>query len=67
MCATVARPAYFSCRDQPAPMETLYLIFLLLLAVGASRILANVVPLPLPILQIIMGSLLALPPFGMGV
>lgn len=48
-------------------METLYLIFLLLLAVGVSRVLANVVPLPLPILQIIMGSLLALPPFGMGV
>ena len=48
-------------------METLYLIFLLLLAVGASRILANVVPLPLPIMQIIMGSVLALPPFGMGV
>ncbi len=48
-------------------METLYLIFLLLLAVGVSRVLANVVPLPLPILQIIMGSLLAVPPFGMGV
>ncbi len=48
-------------------METLYLIFLLLLAVGASRVLANVVPVPLPILQILMGSMLALPPFGMGV
>ena len=48
-------------------METLYLIFLLLLAVGASRILANVIPLPLPILQILIGSALALPPFGMGV
>lgn len=48
-------------------METLYLIFLLLLAVGISRILANVVPLPLPILQILMGSALALPPFSMGV
>ncbi|MCQ4307887.1 Na+/H+ antiporter [Pseudomonas stutzeri] len=48
-------------------METLYLIFLLLLAVGASRILANVIPVPLPILQILMGSMLALPPFGMGV
>lgn len=48
-------------------METLYLIFLLLLAVGASRVLANVVPLPLPILQILIGSALALPPFNMGV
>jgi CPA1 family monovalent cation:H+ antiporter len=48
-------------------METLYLIFLLLLAVGISRILANVVPLPLPILQILMGSALAVPPFNMGV
>ena len=48
-------------------METLYLIFLLLLAVGASRVLANVIPVPLPILQILMGSMLALPPFGMGV
>lgn len=48
-------------------METLHLIFLLLLAVGISRILANVVPLPLPILQILMGSALALPPFNMGV
>ncbi len=48
-------------------MDTLYLIFLLLLAVGASRVLANVIPVPLPILQILMGSMLALPPFGMGV
>ncbi|TLX60959.1 Na+/H+ antiporter [Stutzerimonas nosocomialis] len=46
-------------------MDILYLIFLLLLAVGASRILANLIPLPLPILQIVLGSLLAMPPFGM--
>ncbi|MHB0776069.1 Na+/H+ antiporter [Halomonas sp. WWR20] len=48
-------------------MEILNLIFLLTLAVGASRIVANIIPLPLPILQIVLGSLLALPPFGMEV
>ncbi|MCP1367814.1 cation:proton antiporter, partial [Halomonas sp. BBD48] len=48
-------------------MDILNLIFLLTLAVGASRILANIIPLPLPILQILLGSLLALPPFGMEV
>lgn len=48
-------------------MDILNLVFLLTLAVGASRILANIVPLPLPILQILLGSLLALPPFGMEV
>ncbi|TDX29423.1 sodium/proton antiporter (CPA1 family) [Modicisalibacter xianhensis] len=48
-------------------MDILNLIFLLTLAVGASRILANLIPLPLPILQILLGSLLALPPFGMEV
>ncbi|MFD2435896.1 Na+/H+ antiporter [Modicisalibacter luteus] len=48
-------------------MDILNLVFLLTLAVGASRIVANIIPLPLPILQIIIGSLLALPPFGMEV
>ncbi|MDW5375629.1 Na+/H+ antiporter [Halomonas sp. HP20-15] len=46
-------------------MDILNLVFLLTLTVGASRILANIIPLPLPILQILLGSLLALPPFGM--
>ncbi|WP_434457760.1 Na+/H+ antiporter [Stutzerimonas urumqiensis] len=48
-------------------MDILNLVFLLLLAVVASRILANLVPLPLPILQILVGVVLALPPFGMAV
>ncbi|GAB2800937.1 Na+/H+ antiporter [Halomonas shantousis] len=48
-------------------MEILNLIFLLTLAVGASRILANLIPLPLPILQILLGSMLALPLVGMEV
>ncbi|WP_043531423.1 Na+/H+ antiporter [Litchfieldella xinjiangensis] len=48
-------------------MDILNLIFLLTLAVGVSRIVANIVPLPLPILQILIGSLLALPPVGMHV
>ncbi|MBZ9558795.1 MULTISPECIES: Na+/H+ antiporter [Modicisalibacter] len=48
-------------------MDILNLIFLLTLAVAASRPLANLIPLPLPILQILMGSVLALPPLGMTV
>ncbi|WP_028238148.1 Na+/H+ antiporter [Stutzerimonas azotifigens] len=48
-------------------MNILNLAFLLLLAVGLSRVLARVVRLPLPILQILLGSLLALPPFGLEV
>nr|WP_269438681.1 Na+/H+ antiporter [Halomonas sp. IOP_31] len=48
-------------------MDILNLIFLLTLTVGISRILANVVPLPLPILQILLGSLLASPIFEMEV
>ncbi|MBU3054653.1 Na+/H+ antiporter [Pseudomonas indica] len=48
-------------------MDILNLIFLLLLAVAISRIVANVFPVPLPILQILMGCAIALPPFGMQV
>lgn len=48
-------------------MDILNLVFLLTLAVGVSRILANIIPLPLPILQILMGCLLASPLFGMEV
>jgi CPA1 family monovalent cation:H+ antiporter len=45
-------------------MELLNLIFLMLITVGIARILANVLPIPLPFLQIILGALIALPSFG---
>ncbi|MBD8088388.1 Na+/H+ antiporter [Pseudomonas fluorescens] len=46
-------------------MELLNIIFLLIVAVGVSRILANVLPIPLPIVQIAMGVVVAYPGIGM--
>lgn len=46
-------------------MDLLNLIFVLILAVGVSRILANVLPIPLPIVQIGMGAAVAIPGYGM--
>lgn len=45
-------------------MELLNIIFLMLLAVGMTRILGNILPIPLPLIQIAMGALIAIPSFG---
>lgn len=46
-------------------MELLNIVFVLILAVGVARILANVLPIPLPILQVGMGVVVAFPGYGM--
>ncbi|KQN62037.1 Na+/H+ antiporter [Pseudomonas sp. Leaf58] len=45
-------------------MELLNLIFLMFMTVGFARILANVLPIPLPFLQIALGALIAIPSYG---
>lgn len=45
-------------------MELLNLIFLMLMTVGVARVLANVLPVPLPFVQIAVGALIAIPSFG---
>lgn len=45
-------------------MELLNIIFLLIVAVGVARVLANVLPIPLPIVQIGMGVVIAYPGSG---
>lgn len=45
-------------------MELLNIIFLLIVAVGVARVLANVLPIPLPIVQIAMGVVIAYPGSG---
>jgi Na+/H+ antiporter len=48
-------------------MQTAYTVLILLMLVGVSRLLARVVPLPLPLVQIAAGALLAWPTLGLHV
>ena len=46
-------------------MQLLYTILTMLLVVSGTRISAQFIPLPLPILQILIGALLAFPALGL--
>lgn len=46
-------------------MQTVYTVLTLLLVVGATRLAAQLLPLPLPLIQIAAGALLALPSLGL--
>ena len=48
-------------------MQLLYTILIMLLVVSGTRISAQFIPLPLPILQILIGALLAIPALGLHV
>jgi len=48
-------------------MQLLYTILIMLLVVGGTRITAQFVPIPLPLIQIAIGALLALPALGLHV
>ncbi|SEI42483.1 sodium/proton antiporter, CPA1 family (TC 2.A.36) [Azotobacter beijerinckii] len=48
-------------------MQLLYTILIMLLVVGGTRITAQFIPIPLPLIQILIGALLALPGFGLHV
>jgi len=48
-------------------MHLLHTILIMLLVVGGTRVAAQFVPLPLPLIQILSGALLALPGFGLHV
>lgn len=48
-------------------MKLLYTILTMLMVVGSTRVMALFMPVPLPILQILIGALLALPAFGLHV
>ena len=48
-------------------MQTAYTVLILLTLVGVSRLLARVIPLPLPLVQITAGALLAWPTLGLHV
>ena len=48
-------------------MQTAYTVLILLMLVSVSRLVARVVPLPLPLLQIAAGALLAVPTLGLHV
>ncbi|WP_122665217.1 Na+/H+ antiporter [Pseudomonas viridiflava] len=48
-------------------MQTAYTVLILLTLVGISRLLARVIPLPLPLVQIAAGALLAWPTLGLHV
>lgn len=48
-------------------MQLLYTILIMLLVVSGTRITAQFIPLPLPILQILIGALLAVPALGLHV
>ncbi|MDD1967029.1 Na+/H+ antiporter [Pseudomonas putida] len=48
-------------------MQTAYTVLILLTLVGVSRLLARVIPLPVPLLQIAAGALLAWPTLGLHV
>lgn len=48
-------------------MQTAYTVLILLTLVGVSRLLARVIPLPLPLVQIGAGALLAWPSLGLHV
>ncbi|CDF82579.1 Uncharacterized Na(+)/H(+) exchanger yjcE [Pseudomonas knackmussii B13] len=46
-------------------MQTVHTVLILLLVVGGTRLLANLVPLPLPLIQIVTGAALAWPSLGL--
>lgn len=48
-------------------MQTAYTVLILLTLVGVSRLLARMIPLPLPLVQIAAGALLAWPTLGLHV
>lgn len=48
-------------------MQLLHTILIMLLVVGGTRLTAQFIPIPLPIIQILSGALLALPAFGLHV
>ncbi|WP_437883758.1 Na+/H+ antiporter [Pseudomonas sp. LRF_L74] len=48
-------------------MQILHTILIMLLVVGGTRLLAQLMPLPLPLIQIAVGALLALPILGLHV
>lgn len=48
-------------------MQTVYTVLIMLLVVGASRLFIRVIPLPLPVIQIALGVLLAWPTLGLHV
>jgi CPA1 family monovalent cation:H+ antiporter len=48
-------------------MQTAYTVLILLMLVGVSRLLGRVIPLPLPLVQIAAGALLAWPTLGLHV
>jgi CPA1 family monovalent cation:H+ antiporter len=48
-------------------MQTAYTVLILLTLVGVSRLFARLIPLPLPLIQIAAGALLAIPTLGLHV
>lgn len=48
-------------------MQTAYTVLILLMLVGVSRLLGRVIPLPLPLVQIAAGAVLAWPTLGLHV
>ena len=52
---------------EPRFMQTAYTVLILLMLVGVSRLIGRVIPLPLPLVQIAAGALLAWPTLGLHV
>jgi Na+/H+ antiporter len=52
---------------EPRFMQTAYTVLILLMLVGLSRLIGRVIPLPLPLVQIAAGALLAWPTLGLHV
>jgi CPA1 family monovalent cation:H+ antiporter len=52
---------------EPRFMQTAYTVLILLMLVGVSRLIGRVIPLPLPLVQITAGALLAWPTLGLHV
>lgn len=51
----------------PVPMDIVFTVLILLLAVAASGVVTRLLPLPLPLVQIAMGAMLAWPRLGLHV
>jgi Na+/H+ antiporter len=52
---------------EPRFMQTAYTVLIMLMLVGVSRLIGRVIPLPLPLVQIAAGALLAWPTLGLHV